>query len=121
MKAKYGILSIGCFIVFWLSVFALFFIPHGGCPAASPVMSIAFFPRVLSIFANPTSNPDNPLLIAIYSYYILWPFLGISLGFIGRIKKESPKWYSVIGLVLNLGLLLFLVLYVIQGQQCLLN
>ncbi|MCL1921800.1 MAG: hypothetical protein FWG50_12145 [Kiritimatiellaeota bacterium] len=114
MKAKFGKISIGCFIVFLLSVGVLFFIPNRcGCAASSPVMLIVFFPHIIrEIFAEPTSG-DNPIAIAVYSYYLLCLFAGIALGVAGAVKKEIPKRYYLTGLWLNLGLLLLLALYAV--------
>jgi len=85
MKAKFGKLSIVCFIVPWLSLPLLklldVFTGYRGCPAGSHMMLL------------------GPLVL-------LGVVSGAILGIIGVVKKESPRKYSVIGLLLNAGLIL---------------
>ena len=83
MNAKYGKISIGCFIAFPLVV--VFFV-------------------LLSNFLH--AGDGSPLFALAFLTYYLCIILGIVYGVVGIVKKESPKYFSIIGLLLNLGLVL---------------
>ena len=85
MKAKYGIISIGCFIAYPLSMF--------------------FFG-----FLSWLLRCGDGLLWMALRTYVLCAIVGIIFGVVGAIKKESPKRYFIIGLLLN-TLLGFLLVY----------
>jgi len=78
MNAKFGKLSIWSFVALWAAFFLLYIQGGPGCGFSQPIM--------LMIFIGPVCL-----------------FLGILFGIIG-VKKDSSKTYSLIGLLLNLGL-----------------
>jgi len=90
MNAKYGKISIGCFVAFW--VFTGFaFLLSADHPCA--MQGLLMFPfMMLSLLA------------------------GIICSIIGAVKKESPAWYWIVGLLLPLGVVL---VYVLGIMGCL--
>ena len=74
MKARFGKLSIGCFIIFPISIFLLTAIK--GDEDLSQMVVL----RILSFL----------------------PWAGIILAFIGDAKREEPRVYCIIGFILNL-------------------
>ena len=74
VKMKYGIISIG------------FFFAH--------LAGLAILLRT-SIFVA------SSLEIIVVLATLLCLFLGIVFGTVGTLKKESPKWYSSVGFLLN--------------------
>jgi len=87
MKAKFGKLSVGCFVVFWIFVLMAFIIPPW----------------------PPGSCPNGQIGILFGFLGILTVIAGIVCGIIGAIKRENPKGFYIIGLCLNVGYILFMV------------
>ena len=83
MGAKYGIASIGCFIL---------------------AIAVTVAP-VLSRAKDDTRSLDMPLWLMLAPW--LLEILGILLGIIGTVKKEKPRALSIIGFSLNFILLFF--------------
>jgi len=79
MSAKLGKLSIGCSITLWCVFF-------GG---------------------NLIFGVDESLLLPALLISFLLPLGGVILAIRGLMKKESPRVYSIIGLILSLMLLSF--------------
>jgi len=73
MTAKFGKLSIGCFIAFSILIF-LFVIINSGNDLSSMVT---------------------------FKIFRFLPWIGILLAFIGTVKKEEPPVYCIIGFILN--------------------
>ena len=73
MKAKFGKLSIGFFI--------------------------AMIIIVTSLIAK--SRSDELLRVILVAYFML-PLLGVIFALLGLVKKEKPKVYYIIGIILNL-------------------
>ena len=99
MKAKYGKISIGCFIVWCLSVgltVSICYLTYNQGYQRGFLNLLVMFPVEISGIVT-----------------FCGPYLGILLGFVGVRKKESPKWYSIVGFLLNVGALpvLLYVLY----------
>ena len=83
-KAIFGKLSVWCFVALWVLYFLLFLLDaprrsSGGCPGGSILMLMVFI---------------TPLCV----------LSGIVFGIVGAIRKESPKWWYIAGLLLNLSL-----------------
>ena len=93
MNAKRGKTSIGCFFVFWLCLFSY----------------------TLWVERVSYSIYNHPLIEIITIAFILLPVLGITFGIFGMIKKESPKLYCTIGVLLNFFPNFFLALFVGAG------
>jgi hypothetical protein len=79
MKAKFGKISIGCFIVYWVYMgYVAKFV--GRCDAPGHII-------LASLLAQPS---------------------GVITAIIGAIRGESPKWYYSLGLLLNLGVIVWI-------------
>jgi predicted membrane protein len=74
VNAKFGTISLGCFAVFW--AIAIY---------SAQISSHALLPPFF------------------WAWAVCLPF-GIITGKIGTRRKESPKWYSIVGLLLNAGM-----------------
>ena len=110
MNVKYGIISIGCFIGFWLPIvrLAILSMNTGSCPAGQPLFMIAIAPCVLINALHGNVQVDDINIMA-WVHLLIWfscVFLGIFFGRISFVKKESPKWCSITGLLLNIFLFL---------------
>jgi len=86
MSAKFGKISVGCFIAFIIAMAIVYAnvipTPKGSCPAG------------------------NPSILVFYLAQLLIP-VGMILGIIGAVKRESPKAFYLAGLLLHVGYMLF--------------
>jgi len=87
MKAKYGKISIGCFIA---------------SLTAPPIIGLFIFKGLGTIGIRVSIFPSGLLLIYLGLILIL---SGFFLGLVGLIKKETPRIYSIIGLGLSTALI----------------
>jgi len=87
MNAKYGKISIGCFIAIWpmVLILVLLSINFSGCRGGHPG-------------------------ILIIPWTLLCMLFGFIFGIVGAIKKETPKKY-LIGIFLHLIIVLLLVIW----------
>jgi len=88
MNAKYGKISIGCFIAIW------------------PVAAL------LLLLSNPQSCPAGQPGMFVAPWAFLCVLIGTIFGIVGAVKKEQPPTKYIIGISLNVGLV---VLYGILG------
>ena len=94
MNAKFGKLSIGCFIA--LPLATVFFMLMSGLLGA---------------------DDGSPLFAIAMLTYFLCPILGITFGIKGIRSKEQPKWYAIIGLLLYAGVVLAFVVSAIISEM----
>ena len=110
MTAKYGKISVGCFVGFWMPIIFLFSLSApGACPAGQPGMLVAIAPYLLinALHGKVLFGGYETFAWLLLLTWLLCLFFGIRLGIIGIVKNESPKYWSVIGILLNVCLCLF--------------
>ena len=91
MTAKYGKISVGCFVAIW------------------PVVALL----VLLEMNREPWHPVQQHLFFAFPWTLICVLLGIILGIVGLENKESPKKYAIIGLCLHSVLVLLFITFFI--------
>ena len=96
MNAKFGKISIGCFV-------------------ASFILPVSFIALILRVYPPDSSINLSGFFLSSWIVLLAIPFRlsGVICGIIGAIKKESPIFYYVFGLVLNSIFLLWTLVKII--------
>ena len=111
MNAKYGKLSIGCFILCLLPTVWIAWLQCRDCPSDFPLILVSCIPQ--TAFYVLMAIPFGGLAGLIF--FLLWSaciYLGIRFASRGRKQQESPP-YFMIGYLLFFGFFFLQVLFVI--------